>query len=112
MNTPPTIQGKQLRTLNRFIWARLCEMMTAEKCRGKNGNTIIIYGFAALAMADDATAKRAIKDDEAFFDAMAEACMSLSDDDENQIGEYVQGVIDRWEAAQLQPKSDEGKPQI
>jgi hypothetical protein len=109
MNTPPIIQGIQLRTLNLFIWARLCEMMSAEKCRGKNANTIIIFGYAALAMADDVTAKRAIKDDESFFDIMVDVCMSLNSEEENQIGNYVQGVVDEWEAAQLQPKADGGK---
>jgi hypothetical protein len=110
MNTPPTIQGKDLRPLNHFIWARLCEFLPDEKRRGKSHSTVLIYGYAALAMTDAQEVRKAMRSDDEFFDAMANIGLLLSEDDENEIGTYVQGVIHRWEAAQV-VTADEGKPQ-
>ena len=110
MNTPPTIQGKELRPLNHFIWARLCEFLPDEKRRGKSHSTVLIYGYAALAMTDAQEVRKAMRSDDEFFDAMTAVALDLSEDDENEIGAYVQGVINRWEAAQV-VTADEGKPQ-
>jgi len=110
MNTPPTIQGKELRPLNHFIWARLCEFLPDEKRRGKSHSTVLIYGYAALAMTDAQEVRKAMRGDDEFFDAMTAVALDLSEDDENEIGAYVQGVINRWEAAQV-VTADEGKPQ-
>jgi len=110
MNTPPTIQGKELRPLNHFIWARLCEFLPDDKRRGKSHSTVLIYGYAALAMSDQVEVRKAMRSDDEFFDAMANIGLILSEDDENEIGAYVQGVINRWEAAQV-VTADEGKPQ-
>lgn len=110
MNTPPTIQGKELRPLNHFIWARLCEFLPDEKRRGKSHSTVLIYGYAGLAMSQPEFVKMAMNTDDGFFDVMASVGLQLSEDDENEIGAYVQGVINRWEAAQV-VTGDEGKPQ-
>lgn len=109
MNTPPTIQGKELRPLNRFIWDRLREFIAPEKSRGKSTSFILIYGYAALAMIDKQQAQKAFTDDDAFFHAMIGASIDLTESDEDTIGEYVQGVINRWEAAQIET-GGEGKP--
>jgi hypothetical protein len=106
MNTPPAIQGRQLRPLNHFIWARLCEFLPDEKRRGKSHSTVLIYGYAALAISDDI--KKPMRSDDEFFDAMTDCCASLTEDEENEIGLYVQGTINRWEAAQV-VTGDEGK---
>ena len=110
MNTPPTIQGKELRPLNHFIWARLCEFLPDEKRRGKSHSTILIYGYAALAMSDQVEVKKAMRSDDEFFDAMANVGLLLSEDDENEIGAYVQGVINRWEAAQVEVAGEGKQP--
>jgi len=110
MNTPPTIQGKELRPLNHFIWARLCEFLPDEKRRGKSHSYYLIYGYAALAMAEKKEVHKSMLSDDYFYDLVAEACIDLTEDDENEIGAYVQGVINRWEAAQV-VTGDEGKPQ-
>lgn len=101
MNTPPTIQGKELRPLNRFIWARLCDFLTEEKSRGRSRSFILIYGYATFAMIDKSQVQKVMKSDDDFFDAMTEHSFEMSEDDENAIGEYVQGVVNRWEAAQV-----------
>ena len=108
MNTPPTIQGKELRPLNRFIWARLCEFLTQEKSRGKSSSFILIYGYAALAMGSKEQVQTAMRSDDGFFDTMAEFGSDLSESNEDLIGEYVQGVVNRWEAAQVVTE-DSGK---
>jgi hypothetical protein len=108
MNTTPTIQEKELRPLNRFIWARLCEFLTQEKSRGKSSSFILIYGYAALAMGSKDQVQTAMRSDDGFFDAMAELSIDLSESDEDKIGEYVQGVVNRWEAAQV-VTDDSGK---
>ena len=110
MNTPPTIQGKELRPLNKFIWQRLCEFLTPEKSRGKSSSHILIYGYAALAISDQAEIKKAMRCDDEFFDAMTNCCLLLTEDDENELGEYVQGVVNRWEAAQIETEQS-GKNQ-
>jgi hypothetical protein len=109
MNTTPIIQGKELRPLNHFIWARLCELLPEEKRRGKSHSTILIYGYAALAMSSAADVKKAMRCDDDFFDAITNVCLELSEDEENEIGTYVQGTINRWEAAQV-VTGNEGKP--
>jgi hypothetical protein len=101
MNTHPEIQGKELRPLNRFIWARLCEFLTQEKSRGKSSSFILIYGYAALAMGSKDQVQTAMRSDDGFFETMAEFSIDLSESDEDKIGEYVQGVVNRWEAAQV-----------
>jgi hypothetical protein len=101
MNTHLEIQGKELRPLNRFIWARLCEFLTQEKSRGKSSSFILIYGYAALAMGSKDQVQTAMRSDDGFFETMAEFSIDLSESDEDKIGEYVQGVVNRWEAAQV-----------
>jgi hypothetical protein len=108
MNTPPIIQGKQLRPLNHFIWARLCEFLPDEKRRGKSHSTVLIYGYAALAMSSLEFVRMAMQTDDGFFDVMASTGLQLTEDEENEIGIYVQGTINRWEAAQV-VTGDEGK---
>ena len=108
MNNPPTIKGKELRPLNRFIWDRLREFLAPEKSRGKSSSFILIYGYAALAMAEKHEAQIALKCDNDFFNLMTVYALDLAESDENEIGEYVQGVINRWEAAQIETVS-EGK---
>jgi hypothetical protein len=110
MNTPPTIQGKELRPLNHFIWARLCEFLPDEKRRGKTHSTVLIYGYAALAMSDQVEVRKAMRSDDDFFDAMANIGLLLSEEDENEIGLYVQGVIHRWEAAQVDTAGEGKQP--
>ena len=101
MNNPPTIQGKELRPLNRFIWDRLREFLAPEKSRGKSASFILIYGYAALAMSDKQQAQKAFTSEDDFFHAMIGCSLDLTETDEDTIGEYVQGVINRWEAAQI-----------
>jgi len=110
MNTPPTIKEKELRPLNNFIWQRLCEFLPSDKCRGKTQSHILIYGYAAIAMADKAELAQAMKSDDGFFDAMAQIGIDLTESEEREIGEYVQAVYNRWEAAQVVTES-EGKSQ-
>jgi hypothetical protein len=110
MNNTPTIQGKELRPLTHFIWSRLCEFLPDEKRRGKSHSTILIYGYAALAMSDNIEVKKAMRSDDEFFDAMANVGLLLSEEEENEIGEYVQSVVNRWEAAQIET-GGEGKKQ-
>jgi hypothetical protein len=110
MKTTPTIQGKELRPLNHFIWARLCEFLPDEKRRGKSHSTVLIYGYAALAMSEPIEVKKAMNNDDEFFDAMANVGLLLTEEEENEIGLYVQGTINRWEAAQVDV-AGEGKPQ-
>jgi len=108
MNTPPTIQGKELRPLNNFIWQRLCELLPEQKSRGKSSSHIMIYGYATLAISEKSEVHKSMLSDDYFFDLMAETCIDLTEDDEREIGEYVQAVYNRWEAAQLET-SAEGK---
>jgi hypothetical protein len=110
MNTPPTIKGKELRPLNKFIWSRLCEFLSPEKSRGKSSSFILIYGYAAIAMAEKKDIYNAMSDDDAFFFAMTCWSLDLTEAEENEIGEYVQGVVNRWEAAQIETESS-GKNQ-
>ncbi len=76
MNTP-TIKEKELRPLNNFIWQRLCEFLPSDKCRGKTQSHILIYGYAAIAMADKSELAQAMKTDDGFFDAMAQIGIDL-----------------------------------
>jgi hypothetical protein len=108
MNNTPTIQGKELRPLTHFVWSRLCEFLPDEKRRGKSHSTILIYGYAAFAMSDNIEVKKAMRSDDEFFDAMANVGLLLSEEEENEIGEYVQSVVNRWEAAQIET-GGEGK---
>ena len=110
MNTPPTIHGKELRPLNKFIWSRLCEFLSPEKSRCKTSSFILIYGYAALAMSDKQAIGKAMSDDDAFFSAIADCSVDLSEADEDALGEYVQGVVNRWEAAQIETEQS-GKNQ-
>ena len=110
MNTPPTINGKELRPLNRFIWDRLREFLAPEKSRGKSVSFIIIYGYAALATVDKNQAQKAFTNDDDFFHAMIVCSLDLTEEHEDIIGEYVQGVINRWEAAQLETGGEGKQP--
>ena len=110
MNIPPTIKGKELRPLNKFIWQRLCELLPDHKARGKSSSHILIYGYATLAMSEKSAVHKSILSDDYFFDLMAETCIDLTELDEEAIGEYVQGVVNRWEAAQIETESS-GKNQ-
>jgi hypothetical protein len=61
----------------------------------------LIYGYAALAMGSKDQVQTAMRSDDGFFETMAEFSIDLSESDEDKIGEYVQGVVNRWEAAQV-----------
>lgn len=102
MNNTPIIQDKQLRPLTKFAWNRIREFFAADKSRGKDVSFLAIFGYAALASLDEKETLKAYNDDDAFFDAMAKVGMSYTEEDETQVGEYVQGVINRWEAAQVE----------
>jgi len=108
MKSEPIINGKPLRVLNRFIWQRLCEFLPDGRNRGKTPSDIMIYGYAGIAMCDAAELLIAMKSDDGFYDIMAIYSTGLADDDIQKIGEYVQEVYDRLEAAQTEVMS-EGK---
>ena len=110
MNTPPTIQGKELRPLTHFIWSKLCEHLPDNKRRGKSNSHILIYGYAALAMSDQVEIKKIMRCDDEFFDAMENVGLILTEEDEDTLGGYVQGVVNRWEAAQIETEQS-GKNQ-
>jgi hypothetical protein len=102
MNNTPIVKDQQLRPLTKFAWNRIREFFPSEKSRGKEISFLAIFGYAALASLDEKETLRAYNDDDAFFDAMAKVGMSYTEDDETIVGEYVQGVINRWEAAQIE----------
>jgi hypothetical protein len=70
----------------------------------------LIYGYAALAMTDAQEVRKVMRSDDEFFDAMTAIALDLSEDDENEIGAYVQGVINRWEAAQVDTAGEGKQP--
>ena len=110
MNTPPIIQGKELRPLNNSIWNRVRLMASDEKNRGQSWSHILICGYHALSSCEKQEAIKAFNNEDSFFDLAAQSAIDLTEDDEKQITEYIQGTINRWEAAQV-VTSDEGKPQ-
>lgn len=102
MNTPPIIKNDKLRPLTKFMWNRIREFFPPEKSRGKDTSFICIFGYAALASLNETETLKAYNDDDAFFNAIAKVGMSYTEEDEVQVGEYVQCVINRWEAAQVE----------
>lgn len=68
----------------------------------------MIYGYAGIAMCDSSELLAAMKSDDGFFDIMAIYSTDLADDDIEKIGQYVQDVYDKLEAAQTEVMS-EGK---
>ena len=63
---------------------------------------MIVFGYAALALADDKETQKAYCDDDSFFDLIAKVGINLSESEEDEIGNYINGVIKRWEAAQIE----------
>ena len=102
MNTAPTIKDKQARPLTKFLWNRIREFITPDKSRGKDASFIIVFGYAALALSDDKETQKAYNDDDSFFDLIAKVGINLSESEEEEIGNYINGVIQRWEAAQIE----------
>ena len=102
MNTAPTIRDKQARPLTKFLWNRIREFITPDKSRGKDASFIIVFGYAALALSDDKETQKAYNDDDSFFDLIAKVGINLSEAEEEEIGNYINGVIQRWEAAQIE----------
>ena len=102
MNTAPTIRDKQARPLTKFLWNRIREFIEPSKSRGKDASFIIVFGYAALALSDDKETQKAYNDDDSFFDLIAKVGINLSEAEEEEIGNYINGVIQRWEAAQIE----------
>ena len=102
MNTPPTIRDRQARPLTKFLWNRIREFITPDKSRGKDASFIIVFGYAALALSDDKETQKAYNDDDSFFDLIAKVGINLNEAEEEEIGNYINGVIQRWEAAQIE----------
>ena len=102
MNTAPTIRDKQARPLTKFLWNRIREFIEPNKSRGKDASFIIVFGYAALALSDDKETQKAYCDDDSFFDLVAKVGINLSEAEEDEIGNYINGVIKRWEAAQIE----------
>jgi len=85
-------------------------MASDEKNRGQSWSHILICGYHALSSCEKQQAIKAFNNEDSFFDLAAQSAIDLTEDDEKQITEYIQGVINRWEAAQV-VTADEGKPQ-
>jgi hypothetical protein len=102
MNTPPIIKEDRARPLTKFLWNRIREFIEPSKSRGKDASFMIVFGYAALALADDKETQKAYNDDDAFFDLIAKVGINLTEEEEDEIGTYINGVIKRWEAAQIE----------
>lgn len=105
MNTPPIIKEDRARPLTKFLWNRIREFIEPSKSRGKDASFIIVFGYAALALSDDKETQKAYCDDDSFFDLIAKVGINLTEDEEEEIGNYINGVIKRWEAAQIEVDS-------
>jgi hypothetical protein len=108
MNIPPTIKGKELRPLNNSIWNKIRSMASDEKNRGESWSHILICGFYVLSSSDAQVASKAFRDEDLFFQLASQSAIELTEDEEKEITEYLQGVVNRWEAAQIET-GGEGK---
>lgn len=84
-------------------------MASDEKNRGQSWSHILICGYHALSSYEKPEVIKAFNNEDSFFDLAAQSAIELTEEEEKQITEYIQGTINRWEAAQV-VTGNEGKP--
>lgn len=109
MKTEPIINGKQINCLTDFRWATVRAYVQSSYNEGRDKGVAAVYGFAALALCETLPDEKELHADMAkLHDAAITAGCLLTNEEAEQISDYINEKLGLTEAAQVE--TPEGKP--